>query len=143
MLRGKRSAPLRVPDHRQGADPLDPGVGHLDRVRRGPRRPGAVHGHHEAGGGPEPACRLEALEASILESIPHAVIGLKNRQIIFANDGVEKVFGWKREEVIGKSTRIFYRSKKEWADGADNLYRSLETHKTFTAEVVRKKRTAP
>jgi PAS domain S-box-containing protein len=34
---------------------------------------------------------LEALEASILESIPHAVIGLKNRQIIFANDGVEKV----------------------------------------------------
>jgi PAS domain S-box-containing protein len=60
---------------------------------------------------------LEALEASILESIPHAVFGLKNRQIIFANDGVEQVFGWKREEVIGKSTRIFYRSKKEWAVG--------------------------
>jgi PAS domain S-box-containing protein len=83
---------------------------------------------------------LEALEASILESIPHAVIGLKNRQIIFANDGVEQVFGWKREEVIGKSTRIFYRSKKEWADGADNLYRSLETQRTFTSEVVRKKK---
>jgi PAS domain S-box-containing protein len=83
---------------------------------------------------------LEALEASILESIPHAVIGLKNRQIIFANDGVSTVFGWKREEVIGKSTRIFYRSKKEWADGADNLYRSLETQRTFTTEVVRKKR---
>jgi len=84
--------------------------------------------------------RLEALEASILESIPHAVIGLKNRQIIFANDGVEKVFGWKRAEVIGKSTRIFYRSKKEWADGADNLYRSLETQKTFSAEVIRQKK---
>ena len=83
---------------------------------------------------------LEALEASILESIPHAVIGLKNRQIIFANDGVEKVFGWKREEVISRSTRIFYRSKKEWADGADNLYRSLETQRTFSAEVVRKKK---
>jgi PAS domain S-box-containing protein len=83
---------------------------------------------------------LEALEASILESIPHAVIGLKNRQIIFANDGVEKVFGWKREEVIGKSTRIFYRSKKDWAVGADNLYRSLETQRTFSAEVVRKKK---
>jgi len=84
--------------------------------------------------------RLEALEASILESIPHAVIGLKNRQIIFANDGVEKVFGWKREEVIGKSTRIFYRSKREWADGANNLYSSLETQRTFTAEVLRKKK---
>jgi len=83
---------------------------------------------------------LEALEASILESIPHAVIGLKNRQIIFANDGVEKVFGWTRDEVIGKSTRIFYRSKKEWADGADNLYRSLETQKTFSSEVMRRRK---
>ncbi len=83
---------------------------------------------------------LEALEASILESIPHAVIGLKNRQIIFANDGVEKVFGWKRAEVIGKSTRIFYRTKKQWADGADNLYRSLETQKTFSSEVRRRKK---
>ena len=83
---------------------------------------------------------LEALEASILEAIPHAVIGLRNRQIIFANDGVEKVFGWKREEVIGQSTRIFYRTKKEWADGADNLYRSLETQKAFTSEVMRRKK---
>ncbi|HEX7539998.1 MAG TPA: PAS domain S-box protein, partial [Syntrophales bacterium] len=83
---------------------------------------------------------LESLEASILESIPHAVIGLKNRQIIFANDGVEHVFGWKREAVIGKSTRIFYRSKKEWTDGADKLYRSIETQRTFTSEVVRKKK---
>ena len=88
----------------------------------------------------ERLARLEALEASILESIPHAVIGLKNRQIIFANDGVEKVFGWKREEVIGRSTRIFYRTKKEWAVGADNLYRSLETQRTFTAEVQRKRK---
>ena len=84
--------------------------------------------------------QLEALEASILEAIPHAVIGLRNRQIIFANDGVEKVFGWKREEVIGQSTRIFYRTKKEWADGADNLYRSLETQKAFTSEVMRRKK---
>jgi len=84
--------------------------------------------------------RLEELEASILEAIPHAVIGLKNRQIIFANDGVEKVFEWKREEVIGKSSRIFYRSKKDWAVGADKLYRSLETQRTFTAEVLRKKK---
>ncbi len=88
----------------------------------------------------EHLARLEALEASILESIPHAVIGLKNRQIIFANDGVEKVFGWKRDDVIGKSTRIFYRSKREWAVGADNLYRSLETQRTFSSEVVRKKK---
>jgi len=84
--------------------------------------------------------RLEALEASLLESIPHALIGLKNRRIVFANEGVEKVFGWKREEVIGKSSRIFFRSWKDWAEWADHLYRALETQKTFTAEVVRRHR---
>ena len=44
---------------------------------------------------------LEALEASILEAIPHAVIGLRNRRIIFANDGVKAVFGWEAKDLIG------------------------------------------
>ncbi|NPV03516.1 MAG: PAS domain S-box protein [Syntrophaceae bacterium] len=141
MLRGKRTQPYefrtvgrdgRVHWILESVTPIDFGAGRavlgqsMDVTRQVEAR--------------ERLARLEALEASILESIPHAVIGLKNRQIIFANDGVEKVFGWKREEVIGKSTRIFYRTKREWAVGADNLYRSLETQRTFTAEVKRKKK---
>ena len=35
---------------------------------------------------------LEALEASILDAIPHAVLGLSKRRIIFANDAVAAVF---------------------------------------------------
>ena len=141
MLRGKRALPYefrtvgkdgRIHWILESVTPIDFGAGRavlgqsMDITRQVEAR--------------ERLARLEALEASILESIPHAVIGLKNRQIIFANDGVEKVFGWKRDEVIGRSTRIFYRSRKEWAVGADNLYRSLETQRTFTAEVQRKRK---
>jgi PAS domain S-box-containing protein len=77
---------------------------------------------------------LEALEASILEAIPHAVVGLRNRRIIFANDGVKAVFGWEAEELIGKRTRVFYRSNKDFEAIAANLYSTLERQRTFRSE---------
>jgi PAS domain S-box-containing protein len=77
---------------------------------------------------------LEALEASILESIPHAVIGLRERKIFFANDGVEKVFGWKSKELIGQGTRVLYRSDEEFEVIAQLLYSTLERRRTFTVE---------
>lgn len=77
---------------------------------------------------------LEALEASILEAIPHAVIGLKNRRIIFANDGVEQVFGWRVEELIGATTRVLYRSDSDWEAIARELYSALETQRTHSTE---------
>ncbi|HOJ52699.1 MAG TPA: PAS domain S-box protein [Syntrophales bacterium] len=68
---------------------------------------------------------LEALEASILEAMPHAVVGLRNRRIIFANNGVERVFGWKAEEIIGKSTRVLYRSDEDYEEVAKYIYEML------------------
>ena len=77
---------------------------------------------------------LEALEASILEAIPHAVVGLRNRRIIFANDGVEAVFGWEAEELIGRQTRVFYRSNRDFEAIAANLYSTLEHQRTSRSE---------
>ncbi|MDQ5986181.1 MAG: hypothetical protein CSYNP_01900 [Syntrophus sp. SKADARSKE-3] len=77
---------------------------------------------------------LEALEASILESIPHAVIGLQDRRIIFANDGVQTVFGWKHRELIGMSTRVLYRSDEDYEEMARSLYGALEEKRTVTLE---------
>ncbi|MBM4272499.1 MAG: PAS domain S-box protein, partial [Deltaproteobacteria bacterium] len=57
---------------------------------------------------------VKAVLATILYSIPHAVIVLKERHIIFANPAVEAVFGWKPEELIGKTTRVLYRSDEEY-----------------------------
>ncbi len=78
--------------------------------------------------------RLEELESSILSAIPHAVIGLKERVIYFANQAVEKVFGWKPEELIGKKTRILYRSEEECEEIAQIFYPILERQKTHVAE---------
>ena len=48
--------------------------------------------------------------ASILDAVSHAVIGMKNRTIVFANPAVYSVFGWHPDELIGKNTRILYLS---------------------------------
>ena len=47
---------------------------------------------------------IKALDSSILSAIPNAVMGLRDRTIIFANESVRHVFGWSAEELIGKST---------------------------------------
>ena len=78
---------------------------------------------------------LEALESSILETIPHAVIGLENRRIIFANNAVYQVFGWKPEELIGKSSRIFYRSDLEYEETGLAFYEDPSKRKIRFDEI--------
>ena len=77
---------------------------------------------------------LETLEASILDAIPHAVLGLKDRRIIFANNAVATVFGWDPGELIGKSTRVLYRSDEEYEQIAGDFYPALEKSPTFMEE---------
>ncbi len=77
---------------------------------------------------------VQEMESSILDAIPHAVIGLENRKIIFANDSVKTVFGWEPEEVIGKSTRIFYRSDKDFEKIGKHFYPVLEHDETHSEE---------
>jgi len=77
---------------------------------------------------------LKILLSSILDSIPHAVVGLKDRQIVFTNHAVEMVFGWKPDELIGKSTRILYRSNEEYDEIAECAYPILEKQRTYSRE---------
>ena len=76
----------------------------------------------------------QALESSILSAMPHAVIGLENRKIIFANDSVEAVFGWKPHELIGQRTRLLYRNKADYEAIAKRFYPILEHEKTYSEE---------
>jgi PAS domain S-box-containing protein len=79
---------------------------------------------------------LESLEASILDAFPHAVIGLKNRIIVFANDAVQDVFGWKAKDLIGKSSRILYSTEEGYQEIADMLYSTLERKRKFKTEFI-------
>ena len=77
---------------------------------------------------------LDALKASILDAIPQAVVGLENRRINFANTAVEEVFGWRPEELIGKSVTLFYRNEKEADEIGRYFYSTLQRQRTFVAE---------
>ena len=77
---------------------------------------------------------LEALESSILDAIPHAVIGLHNRVFIFANNAVKSVFGWRSEELIGESVRLFYRTDEDYDEIGRIFYTALERQRTFCTE---------
>ncbi len=77
---------------------------------------------------------FDALKASILDAIPQAVVGLRNRRIIFANTAVEEVFGWKADELIGESVTLFYRNKRESDEIARYFYTTLKHQRTFVNE---------
>lgn len=78
--------------------------------------------------------RLQDIYYSILTAIPHALIGIKERNIFFANESVERVFGWKAEELIGKSTRILYRSEEDYKEIGKRFYPILEKKKTHVED---------
>lgn len=77
---------------------------------------------------------LKTLEASILDALPVAVIGLRERQIISANRAVEAIFGWKPEEIIGRNTRLLYRSDEEFEEIGRHFYPVLERQRIFSEE---------
>ncbi|MDQ5986174.1 MAG: Sensor histidine kinase RcsC [Syntrophus sp. SKADARSKE-3] len=74
------------------------------------------------------------LEMSIFSSVAHGLFGVENRKIFFANEAMEQVFGWKPEELIGKSTRIIFRNDKEWEEYGANLYSMMREETVVSFE---------
>jgi len=98
----------------------------------------AVHGNYMDITEPKETRRrleeMETLEASILDALPVAVIVLRERKILFANRAVETVFGWKPDELVGRGTRILYRSDGEYEEIGRHFYPVLERQRTFSEE---------
>ena len=78
--------------------------------------------------------KLEELESSLLSAIPHAVIGLHERTIVFANKAIRDVFGWEPAELIGGKTRVLYRSDDEYEEIGSRFYPVLEQKQTHSEE---------
>ncbi|MBU1087349.1 MAG: PAS domain S-box protein [Candidatus Omnitrophica bacterium] len=72
--------------------------------------------------------------SSILNAVPHAVIGLVNQKIVFANKAVKTIFNIDRETIIGQSTRRFYRSDEDFQRIADMIYPVLDGKKCYAQE---------
>jgi len=83
---------------------------------------------------------MEAQKSSILDAIPHAVLGLRERVIAFANDSTADVFGWQPDELIGSSTRILYRSDEEFEEIGRDVYQVLRGRRTYGREFVCRKK---
>lgn len=77
---------------------------------------------------------IEAIEASILDTIHIAALVLRERRIIFANEAAESVFGWKAGDLVGRNTRILYPSDTVYENVGSDFYRALETQRTFRGE---------
>ena len=82
----------------------------------------------------ERVLEMAALESSVLDAVPQAIVGLHNRRVIFANNAVKDTFGWSREELIGKNVTIFYRSRNESEEIAHYFYSTLKRQRTFVNE---------
>lgn len=78
--------------------------------------------------------QLQELHSSILSAIPHAVVGLKDRTIFFANEAVERVFGWNPDEIIGQKTQLLYRNEKDYEEIGRYFYPLLEKQRTHTED---------
>jgi PAS domain S-box-containing protein len=73
---------------------------------------------------------LKDILESVLDAIPHAVLVLKNRRIVFANPAVTSVFGWRPEEIVGRDTRILYRSEEDYEEVGRRFYSALDRERT-------------
>jgi PAS domain S-box-containing protein len=75
-----------------------------------------------------------ALQNALLDALPIAVMGMQARLIVLANHAVEDVFGWKPEELIGRGSRILYRSDEDYEQIGKIVYRSLKKQRSFKME---------
>ena len=93
--------------------------------------PRDLKGHNET---TEKVKELLALQNSILDALPIAVMAMEERRIILANHAVEDVFGWKPEELIGRNSRVLYRNDKDYRDIGRSVYKALQRQRTYKME---------
>lgn len=75
---------------------------------------------------------LEQTFASINEMV--FVVEPNTRTILICNAAVERVLGYKPEEIIGKNTSILFPSKESYQRFADLYTRAIEAHGSFQTE---------
>jgi PAS domain S-box-containing protein len=78
--------------------------------------------------------KMDSLQSAILNVVPTPIICIHNRRIIYANQAVASVSGWKPSELINRKTSVFYRSKRDYIRIGLNIQRGMVQRKNYTAE---------
>ena len=72
--------------------------------------------------------------ALIVEHVPVGIAFLKNRQFIWANAALERMFGYRCEELRGQPTRVLYSSDLAFEDTGKSMYALLAAGECYSAE---------
>ncbi|MDA8126293.1 MAG: PAS domain S-box protein [Deltaproteobacteria bacterium] len=78
----------------------------------------------------------EAMLRSVFLAVPHAILVLNaNRIVLTANEAAYEIFGYRREELIGRNSRFLYFSDEEYLQTGAALYGNSLTTGASTIEV--------
>ena len=76
--------------------------------------------------------RLGVEQQAIIDTDLVGIVKLKDRKVVWANKGAERMFGWSLMEIVGQSTRTFFTDDaayEEFGTVAYNALRSGGTHR--------------
>ncbi|NPA94591.1 MAG: PAS domain S-box protein [Thermodesulfobacteria bacterium] len=76
----------------------------------------------------------------IFEKSPLGILVTSKRVILHVNEAFEKITGYKKDELIGRSTRIFYKDQESFEEFGRRAQNILKVKKVFTweEELIRK-----
>jgi PAS domain S-box-containing protein len=73
-------------------------------------------------------------QSAILENANVGIIQVKDRTIVKCNKKMAEIFGYEVEEMIGKSTLIFYASQKHYEDVGSKILPLILSGEVYTSE---------
>ena len=79
--------------------------------------------------------QLMAEQRAILNSAIFGVVKLKDRRFVWMNDAYPAMLGYKREELIGQSTSLVYRSEAAHGEFAQTAYPLMRSGAIFRTEI--------
>ncbi len=73
--------------------------------------------------------------ASIFKTVHSGIAVLERRKFTFVNERVTEIFGYSKEELIGRATRFLYFTEDEYNAVGENISNQIQTHGFSSMEV--------
>jgi diguanylate cyclase (GGDEF)-like protein/PAS domain S-box-containing protein len=80
--------------------------------------------------------RLVGEQALMLDNELIGILRLKDRQVTWVNKGIERMFGYRAQELVGRSARIFYGDDQAFEALGRAAYPQLEAGRSYRAQML-------